>query len=285
MQNLIRRLTKEDFHHAEAMDTGIEDDYVLRIFNRLIDGSNTLFGLFNQDQLVSIAGYSIYAGHYAMLGRLRSDVRYRGRDFSTILMKHLISEVFKDQEIKWIGANTQEDNIAGRRVLEKAGLHPHITIHGATTKNLSRLESGAQPWNKVHKLERKRELIEMGYLKGPSIFPYQCYYPFPASWELFTDENLLEWSFYENEMQDRFLITKEDQKKWHYLHVIYPWEDLHQQEGLWETITHGYKQLTKKTGEDTYVWMDLTKQEVANLPSNHPFTLPSPWILFGTRIT
>ncbi|RIU91948.1 GNAT family N-acetyltransferase [Oceanobacillus picturae] len=282
MQNVIRRLTIQDFHIVQAMETGIEDDYVLRIFNRLLDGSNRLFGLFHKGQLVSIAGYSLYASHYAMLGRLRSDLRYRGRDFSTALMKHMIEEVLKMEIIQWVGANTQENNLAAKKVLRKAGLHSHTTLYGTTTKSPSKLATGAKPWKEIHNLARKKDLIYKGYLKTYSIFPYQCYYPFPASWELFTDENLLSWSFYENEKQNRFLITKEEQKKNHYLHTIYPWDDIDQQEGLWETITADYKQLTqKRTVEDTYVWMDLTPSEVDKLPDYHPFELPSPWILFG----
>ncbi|MCG3419210.1 GNAT family N-acetyltransferase [Oceanobacillus jordanicus] len=281
MQNAIRRLTIQDFRLVEEMETGIEEDYVLRIFNRLLDGNNRLFGLFNKGQLVSIAGYSLYASHYAMLGRLRSDLRYRGRNFSTSLMQHMIEEVFKMERIHWVGANTQENNLAAKKVLRKAGLHSHKILYSTITQSPSKLETGAKPWKEVHTLKRKKDLIYKGYLETYSIFPYQCYYSFPASWELFTDENLLSWSFYENEKQNRFLITKEDQKKNHYLHTIYPWDDIHQQEGLWETITADYKQLTQRTGENTYVWMDLIPSEVEKLPDYHPFELPSPWILFG----
>ncbi|MFD2630546.1 GNAT family N-acetyltransferase [Oceanobacillus kapialis] len=282
MSNYIRRLNEQDFQDVKAMDTGIEDDYVIRIFHRLLDDNNRLFGLFHKESLVSIAGYSVYARKYAMLGRLRSDRRYRGNDFSTTLVKYTMKEVLKHPAITWVGGNTQEENLAGRRVLEKAGLQPFITLYGATTKDVSKLETGARPWAKVHNLNRKKELVYKGYLDNSSIFPYQCYYPFPASWELFTDENLEAWSFYENNNQDRFLIMKEDQKKNVYLHVIYPWNDMVHQEGLWETISDNYQQLAMQTMEATYVWMDLTKEEAKLLPDNHPFTLASPWILFGT---
>ncbi|SEQ95950.1 hypothetical protein SAMN05216232_3808 [Virgibacillus subterraneus] len=96
-----RVLNSNDFKHLEKMNTGIEDDYIKRIFNRLITGKNRLYGLFLDDQMVSLGGYSIYASRYAMLGRLRTDRRFMGKGFSTELMYHMMNKAFQINGIQW----------------------------------------------------------------------------------------------------------------------------------------------------------------------------------------
>ena len=44
-----------------------------------MQGENRLFGLFVENKLVSLGGFSIFANEYAMLGRLRSDRSIRGK--------------------------------------------------------------------------------------------------------------------------------------------------------------------------------------------------------------
>jgi len=124
--------------------------------------------------------------------------------------------------------------------------------------------------------------LREAYLKSSSVFPYECYYAFPATNDLFQGHDLNKWNFYENESQTRVLITKYDQKDQHYLHAIYPWSDITAQKGLWETISTDYRKLTKQTEGDTCIWIDLTKEAVKSLPVSHKFELPSPWILYGT---
>lgn len=63
--------------------------------------------------------------------------------------------------------------------------------------------------------------------------------------------------------------------------MIYPWNDLHKQEGIWETIHTAYNRFLNSIEEETYIWIDLTKEEAKDLPKGHPFTLPSPWVLYG----
>ncbi|MBY7143149.1 GNAT family N-acetyltransferase [Virgibacillus sp. NKC19-3] len=281
METTIRPLHYGDSPQVLALDTGIEDDYVKNIFERLVEENNHLFGLFQDGQLVSIAGYTIYARSYAMLGRLRSDRRFKGNGFSTSLLTHALHAAFHQPDIQWAGANTQEHNLPAQRVIEKNGLSNYATLHGAVTKDTSALTAGAKPWNPVTNLQRKRDWINQTYVKSGQVFPYECYYPFPASMELFQDEDLEQWAFYENNDQTRMLITKTDQKKNHYLHAVYPWSDITSQPGLWETISSDYESLKETTGEDTYIWMDVTKEEAQILPANHGFELPSPWILYG----
>ncbi|MBB5174037.1 GNAT family N-acetyltransferase [Texcoconibacillus texcoconensis] len=284
MNKSIRVLQSNDYAYLEAMETGIEDDYIPRIFDKLTTGNNRLYGLFLEGQLVSMGGCSIYAGSYAMLGRLRSDRRFRGNHFGFELMSHVMNEVIKLDGIKWIGANTQEENIPARRVVDKLGLVPYAKLHGAVTKDTSLLESGAKRWTPIESNERKKAWLQEVYVKPTTIFPYECYYPFPASEDLFQGVDLEKWCFFENEEKSRVLITKYDQKKNHYLHTVYPWDDMISQEGLWETIANEYHKLLEQCEGDTYIWMDLTKEEANKLPDGHSFELSSPWILYGKEI-
>ncbi|HSI67100.1 MAG TPA: GNAT family N-acetyltransferase, partial [Planococcus sp. (in: firmicutes)] len=160
MNKHIRPLNMEDLPYLEAMNTGIEDDYVIRVFKRISSGTNRMYGLFWDDQLVSVGGYSIFARSYAMLGRMRSDLRYRSNDLSTQLMSHVIQEVFKLPEIQWVGANTQEENSPARRVLAKLGLSEHSTLFGATTQDVSMLSNGRRPWREVESLESKKQWLD-----------------------------------------------------------------------------------------------------------------------------
>ncbi|QBP41265.1 GNAT family N-acetyltransferase [Paenisporosarcina antarctica] len=281
MDKLIRLLTIDDLSYLEAMETGIKDDYVIRIFEKLVTGDNRLYGLFWRDKLVSIGGYTIFERRFAMIGRMRSDQRYRGNSLSSQLMVQVIEDVFKLPDIQWVGANTQEENLPAQRVLQKLGLIEHSTLQEATTKNVSSLENGARAWQEVYDLERKKIWINQLYVKTGAIFPYECYYAFPASEELFPEEKLMKWSFYENETATRVLITKTDLKDRYYLHTVYPWNDLMEQEGLWETIATAYRKLADYVVYETYIWMDLTKEATQSLPSDHPFVLPSSWILYG----
>ncbi|EQB37828.1 hypothetical protein M948_04495 [Virgibacillus sp. CM-4] len=277
----IRRLQIEDEAYFAAMDTGIEDDYIQRIFHRLVTDSNRLYGLFSDKQLVSLAGFSVYAKRYAMLGRLRTDRRYKRKNFSTEMMTYMINEAVQLPGIHWIGANTQENNYPARRVLEKSGLTPYISLHGATASDTSALTTGEEIWQPIHDLQKKKGWINQAYINNHAIFPYECYYSFPATEDLFTEENLQTWEFYENPTSTRFIITKHDQKKYDYLHVAYPWNDITRQAGLWETITYAYRKLCRRTKKPTFIWIDLTKEEAKALPANHAFELPSPWILYG----
>src|SRR5690625_4985329 len=258
MNQVIKQLDINDFPAVKAMQTGIEDDYVIRIFERLSAPPHRLFGIFVGDQLVSMAGYTIYAKHYAMVGRLRSDIRFKGYGYSTKLTSHVFHEAKKEKNIVWIGANSQEENIPAQRVLEKNNLDKHTKLHGAVTKDTTMLETGAKPWNLITSVEHKKAWLQKTYIETGQPFPYECYYPFPGSNNLFHDEDIEEWNFYENEDQTRFLITKTDQKKHHYLHAVYPWSDFTSQKGMWETISKDFRNFAAQNEEETYIWIDLT---------------------------
>lgn len=281
MEKIIRALTKEDLPKLKAMETGIEDDYVIRVFDRISTGNNKLFGLFTNDQLVSVGGLTVFAKQYAMLGRMRSDLRFRGNDLSTSLMSQVLEEAFKLPDIKWVGANTQEENIPAQRVLKKIGLAERHISYGATALDLSSLENNGPLWRREEDVCSKRQWLRRLFVESAAVFPYECYYPFPASEEMFEDDQIAAWNFFVNPKGDRVLITKKDLKKYYYLQAVYPFEDLMEQPGIWETIAFAQEELAAALKKETHIWMDLTKTQAAALPDNHPFKLPSPWMLFG----
>ena len=284
MNETIRQLTDDDLQALQDMDTGIDDDYVIRVFDRISTGNNRLFGLFQDGRLASIGGYTIFAGSYAMLGRMRSDVRFRGQSLSSRLMAHVRDAALDHPGIRFVGANTQEFNLPARRVLEKIGLSRQAELFSAIAKDVETFESGALPWRKIASAEEKMRWLELVYIRSGRVFPLECYYPFPASPDLFSGQALEQWDFYENPNGDRIVITKHDVKKYDYLHTLYPWDDLFEQPGLWETLHAPLENIRRDSEEGAFVWMDLTRNQVGTLSNGHPFELPSPWFLYGTDI-
>ncbi|MGB6408859.1 MAG: GNAT family N-acetyltransferase [Planococcus donghaensis] len=283
MEKSIRQLQLQDLHYLEKMETGIEDDYVLNIYNRISSGTSRMYGLFFDEQLVSIGGYTIFVEQYAMLGRMRSDLRYRGNNLSTQLMTHIMEQASTLPNIRWVGANTQQNNVSARRVMDKLGLTEVSTLYSATSPDISQLEMGGKVWTEVTELSKKEAWIDRLYLQTGAVFPYECYYMFPASENLFTEADLTKWTFFENAQQDRVLITKRDYKRVYYLHVIYPWDDISDQPGFWETVSMTQRRLSTELQTPPLVWIDLTPSQALSLPNDHPFDMPSPWLLYGKK--
>ncbi|MBM7634756.1 GNAT family N-acetyltransferase [Geomicrobium sediminis] len=277
---MIRQLHPEDQTYYEQMDTGIEDDYIAAIFPYLVTGPNKMYGLFIENQLVSTAGFTIYHSVYAMLGRLRTDRRYRGQNLATEILNNVLERAWEHSEIQWVGANTQQSNIPAQKVLRKIGLTPRISLQSATTTSPNQLADEHAQWTEITSLSKKKTLLSEQYVQPGRVFPYECYYPFEAKTELFHDDEVATWRFFENNQCDRFFITKYDQKKYHYLHVVYPFQDLFNQSGLWATITHAHNDSQSQFEEDVHVWVDITNDQMAKLPNQHPFDLPSPWNLY-----
>ncbi|MGM0899002.1 MAG: GNAT family N-acetyltransferase [Bacillota bacterium] len=284
MNETIRQLTSDDLPALQNMETGIEDDYVIRVFDRISTGHNRLFGLFYDGRLASIGGYTIFSSSYAMLGRMRSDLRFQGLSLSTRLMAHVRNEALEHPGIRFVGANTQESNIPAQRVLEKIGLSRQAELFAVIAENAESLETGAAPWRKIDQLDEKMHWLQSVYIRSGQVFPFECYYPFPASADLFPEHKLAEWEFYENPEQNRVVITKHDVKKYDYLHTLYPWDDLFEQPGLWETLKKPLQSIGSHSQEGAFIWMDLSREQVGKLPTEHPFDLSSPWFLYGTSL-
>ncbi|TSJ66733.1 GNAT family N-acetyltransferase [Allobacillus salarius] len=283
----FRQLELGDRDKLEQMETGIQDDYVIRIFDRLIEHKeHMIYGLFAGDQLVSVGGYTIFAEQYAMLGRLRTDIRYRGEGSATKLLKHVLQEIKKLDGINWVGGNTQRHNYSGMNVLNKLGLPELIDLHASTVVDVEKLDTETGPlWNEISNVDEKMSWLETLTQDPNTIFPYEAYYPFPVSPTLFKKENVKNWLLFKNTTEDRFLIVKEDQKKYKYAQTIYLWDDLWEQPGLLKTISHAKHQLAQQTAEDMYIRFDLTEKQRAMVPDEDAFNFQDPWVLHGKWLT
>lgn len=285
MNVAFRQLSIKDFELYKKMETQLEDDYMLHVFDRITSDGNALFGLFQDGELIAVAGYTLFAGQFAMMGRLRSDSRYRKNGFGTLITEYIYNEAKKHSGIKWIGANTEKHNTAAQKVLKKMEV-PHITtLFAAQTDDLRPLAESetAGDWHKVDSADRKRQWMEQTYLNpdfDKSVFPLEAYYPLPADPSFFTDDRLNDWICYENKESDRAVFMWEEEKGKKYLHVVYPWTDFMTRPGLFTLLSEEFIK-RKEAGDVEAVWMDLTKEEAALLPDNHPFDLPSPWMLHG----
>ncbi|SFF91445.1 hypothetical protein SAMN05216353_11381 [Halobacillus alkaliphilus] len=277
----VQPLTHKDRPALEAMDTGIEDDYVVRIFERLIESdSHELFGLFREGKMLAVGGYSLFgSGKFAMLGRLRSDRRSLMKGNATELLQPIVDQLFRDPMVAWVGANTHLHNHAARRVLEKLSLNQGPVLHFLTLKSpklLTAHESGPV-WEEVTDLQHKKELIHSTEMNELGVFPFECYYPLPYDNALFTDQHLEKSSFYQNPDASRFVIVKSDTKKFDYSHVKYFWNDHYNQPGFFETILHHWKQHPDHVG----CWIDFSAEGFKNIPDLSPYDVQEPWMLYG----
>ncbi|MRH42053.1 N-acetyltransferase [Aquibacillus halophilus] len=278
----MRKLTEDDITLVREMQTNIDDDYVIRIFPKLVQSdSNAVYGLFSQNNLLAIGGYTVFPGGYAMLGRLRSDHRYLSKGHGTEILSYIKRELEKDPSIKWIGANTNVANIGARRVIEKLGLMPITKLHSLPVINKC-LISGTEGevWNRVEELERKRTLINSIQENTLGIYPYECYYPFPLTPDLLTDEHLNQSAFFENHSKNRFMVIKNDQKHDWFAQVKYFWDDHFDQPGFWETIFT----YTEQQPEEIKAWVDFSQQGYEKIPTTEAFEVTDAWILYGNWI-
>ncbi|SDJ61894.1 GNAT family N-acetyltransferase [Salimicrobium halophilum] len=238
MNVTMKQLTEQDKPSFASMSTGIEDDYIARIFERLVTSDvHTLYGMFQQGQLVSTAGYSLFAeGTYAMLGRLRSDLNHRGKGYSTELLHHIIHELRKRGDIEWIGANTETTNPQGRRVLEKLGMTPYgpLTYTVVPRSEFEKLPSSEHEWIEVQSTSEKEEIIKT--LHPDRLFPYECYYPFPLSDALLREFRTDEARLFLHPDEQRYVLLKEDFKGYEYTNVIYPFSDAATERGLHQIV-------------------------------------------------
>ncbi|WP_084778749.1 GNAT family N-acetyltransferase [Sediminibacillus massiliensis] len=278
----IRKLTTDDWETVKQMETNIEDDYVLHIFPHLVESSSQdVFGMFHENNLLAIAGYTIFPGGYAMLGRLRSNKKFLSKGFATDLLAYIIEELKKNPDITWVGANTNVGNKPARRVLEKLTLSPVTTLHSIHVKN-RQLVGGTSGdlWQPVENTAKKRELLDSVTHNAINVFPYECYYPLPFKQTLVTDEYLEESAFYLSPDKQRFMTIRNDQKRDWYAQVKYFWDDHFEQPGFWETAFH----YADRHPLHPAVWIDFSEEGFKKIPDKQAFELSDPWILYGDWI-
>lgn len=278
----IRKLTLDDHTSVQNLQTNIVDDYVKRIFPDLIQSqTHTIYGLFESDTLITLAGYSLFPGGYAMLGRLRSDIRFTTKGYATKILAFIIEDLKKDPTIKWVGANTNIDNHAARRVLAKLELEQITTFYSLPVRNATLLNGvkGIR-WSDVVSIKEKRALLTTVASSKPLIFPYECYNPFPYSKALVTDKHLSESTFYQNHTKDRFIIIRNDQKQEWFAQVKYFWNDAFEQPGFWETVYH----YVAKESRELRPWLDFSQVAFNTIPNLAAFDVEDGWALYGNWI-
>ncbi|MFD1020419.1 GNAT family N-acetyltransferase [Thalassobacillus hwangdonensis] len=275
----IKKLIKNDFDAVINMDTGIENDYVIRIFYRLATSDTQgLFGLYEHGQLASIAGYTLFHDTFAMLGRLRTDRNYFSKGYSTQLMNEMCSYLQQFPSIKWIGANTQTHNSSARRVIEKAGMK-EVSLHHSLALKRPELLSYAKGdvWNEVTSPDEKLDLLHSIKDNPLHMFPYECYYPLPFDDVLFTLEYLAESAFFLSPDKSRFVILRNDQKGEDYAHVKYFWNDHYKQPGLFDTLLSYWG----RHPDLDAVWIDFTQEAFQRVPNLEAYDVQEPWLLYG----
>lgn len=275
----IRQLTVEDLELYQKMQTGLDSDYMLRAFERLATPpDHQLFGLFIDGQLATIAGYSVFPGGYAMLGRLRSDQRFRGRGYATEINKFMIDYIKKSPEINWVGGYTNIENIPARQILKKLDIPELQTYHSLPLVQPDLLSgTPGVVWSSITDLAKKRRVLDFLSKDVLKIYPLECYYPFPYRKELITDEKLVDTRFYHNENQDRWLLISDDVKGDNYAQVRYFWEDYFSQAGLFETVLADIEQ----SKEPRKAWFDFTPEAFEKIPNKAAFDIQEAWILYG----
>lgn len=179
------------------------------------------FGYFINNQLVSTAGYTIFGPGLAMLGRLRSDIRYRGHGYSKQLTKYVLDQAFQTKELKWLGANTQADNIPAQKVLNHIHLEKQTAFYGCTAKRLDVLMDKEPGWQEVTQKELKNKLLNTYHIAKKTFFPLECYYPFPSLPELFQNDQIKSWRFFSRGRTSPFNYKKKDIKKKRFIFTQY----------------------------------------------------------------
>ncbi|WP_186580958.1 GNAT family N-acetyltransferase [Aquibacillus kalidii] len=275
----LRKLTLEDSQLVQQMHTDIEDDYILTIFPDLVSSeANGMFGLYSDQDLLAIAGYTLFPGGYAMLGRLRSDKRFHSKGHATEILSQIRTQLERDPTVKWIGANTNINNKPARRVLEKLGFDEVTQLYSLAVQNPNLIEGLNGPiWNKVDSLEKKKSLLSNLYDNALGVFPYECYYPFPYTEQLVTDEHLKDSHFFQNHDQSRFFIIRDDQKQDWFAQVKYFWNDHFKQPGFWETIFY----YVEHHPEQIQGWVEFSLQGYQNIPNKEAFEKSDGWVLYG----
>lgn len=269
---MIRKLTVADRKDVRAMETGIEDDYVIRIFSKLVEEDDML-GYFEGHKLVGIAGMTIYEGELAVLGRLRTHTNYRGRGIASALMNELKEEAFHSLNMSWAGYATEKNNLAGNRLARCLQMNLEATVVS------SRLSPGTvegtldtQPYRSDFSREcKKNYLEELSVTEDLTFFPHSIYYPLPYVPKL-TSGYLDSIEMFQNDF-GTFILMKEE-KGATYLHVkVWNEKTLHSKE-FWEIVN------AEAEREARSIWIDLPTEQAKWLEAHSHQNI---WHLYGKK--
>ncbi|WP_051237706.1 GNAT family N-acetyltransferase [Lacticigenium naphthae] len=279
----IRKLSPTDKYHYAKMETDLPTDYMLMSFERISSDPNTLYGLFLDDKLVCIGGYTLFGTAQIMLGRLRTDKNYRRKKLAFKLMRFILNEIRSIPEISWIGGYTEVTNIASRNLQKQLGLVPMVNLYHTNLPSVPTSFLSMDPkWIEIKIYKEKLNWLKEAYIEPMNIIPYECYYPLPSSLELFTEQQIENWTFYRNASESRLLILKPDYKGKHYVHILYPYDDLMGQKGLWNTIDDYYHQYVKQTAIKPSLWLDIDARNMNDSLFEDHLASSTEWVLSGS---
>lgn len=276
----IRRLTIKDFSLYQHIQTGMDNDYMLSVFDRLVTPpANYLYGLFHDDVLLSVAGYTHFPGGNVMLGRLRSDKRFRQLGYPTQLLHYLVDTVKQDPNVKFIGGYTHIDNTPAKKILTKLGMKHIDTYHSFPAVNLKPLITDQMLWDEITDNQKKRQALQTLIKQGVASFPYEAYYPFPLTASLIPAEKLRAMRLFQSPLTGYFLFVDNDYKGEALLNIRYVHDDIFTTPGLFYTID----QLLKHES-DRLPWFNFSKTQYHKLTHKDCFRLEPGWELHGTFI-
>lgn len=275
---IIRPLNLSDYTIYQQMDTGIADDYMLTVFERLVTPPNNyLFGIFVEDTLAAVTGYTHFPGGNVMLGRLRSERTLRNNGYPTRLLTHIVDHLKKQTDIQFLGGYTQASNLPAKRLLEKLNFSYIETFHSFVCLNL-KTSGGAigSVWREVSLQKEKTHVRNHLSTLNLAAFPYEAYYPFPYHQSLLPDWKLASMRIFKHPVLDRYLMIENDYKGEKLAHVRYPYDDLFTVPGLIDTVQHYLGDES-----DRLPWFDFTIQQYQSIPNLSAFRIEDPWELHG----
>jgi ribosomal protein S18 acetylase RimI-like enzyme len=283
---VIRQLTRNDYREVLAMQTGIEDDYVIRLFPQLIENpAQTLYGLETEGKLAAVAGVVRMPNGNGILGRLRSDIRYQSNGNATALLQRIIADCEQDLNMHWVGAITQKSNIPAQRVLDKLGLQQADQFISLLMESPDMtLAAGAQPWQQITDNDAKRDAIEQAVLETQRAFyPYEAYFPIPFASAVLEETYLEKLAVFQDPNSSKMMALQEDYKGRDLAQIQYFWPDLFEQDGLWAAVFDYIKQSDKPFTPQ----VDVSPETVSSMPDAFKscFTAnDDPWLIYGTSI-
>lgn len=268
---LIRRLTSKDIFVIKEMPTGLEEDYVKRIVERLIK-EETLMGYFHNEKLVGIAGMTIFEREAVVLGRLRTHVDYRNQGIASALMNTLQKEAFHHPQISWVGYATEEYNTAGNRLAP----HLHMDLEAKVVSSrvspyVMKGQNTTEPFERVESADKKTTIETYWKKNEAAFFPYTIYYPL-SFLPILSPAYLNQVELYVND-HGGFMIMKEE-KGASYLHLKVFNEITLWNKTMWEMV-NAYASEEART-----IWIDLPIQQAKWL---EPYSHQTVWHLYGLK--
>jgi hypothetical protein len=282
----IKQLTMNDYQEVLDMQTGIDDDYVIRLFPQLLENpAQTLYGLETEGKLAAVAGVVRMPNGNGILGRLRSDIRYQSKGNATVLLQKIIADCEQDPNMHWVGAITQKSNKPAQRVLDKLGLQLADQFISLIMESPDMtLAAGAQPWQQIMENDAKRDAIEQAVMETQrSFYPYEAYFPIPFASAVLEDDYLEQLAVFQDPNSSKMMALQEDYKGRDLAQIQYFWPDLFEQDGLWAAV-FDYINMSDKPFTPQ---VDVSPETISSMPDAFKSSFianDDPWLIYGISI-